>query len=153
MDWNAAALKLEEVCQSVSWVVAGKTYKVNAIDVVPDDLPNTGLYVGEIDVTPNVAFNKTDPDGNRVGVDSANITLRFLVARSTDKYAIRKMRAFMAGSGDASLIQAIQATNRRPTEFPWSGIKVAALRGNRLFNVGESKYYGVEIEVFVTGAA
>lgn len=153
MDWNAAALKLEAIAESVSYVADGKTYRINALDVVPDDLPNTGLYVGEIDATPNLAFNKTDPDGNRIGVDSATITLRLLVARMTDKYAIRKMRAFMNGSGDASLIQAIQATNNKPTLYPWSGIKVAALRGNRLFNVGESKFYGTEIEVFVTGRA
>lgn len=153
MDWNAAALKLEEIAGSVTYTANGKTYKINALDVVPDDLPNTGLYVGEIDVTPNQAFNKTNAQGNRVGVDQATITLRLLVARSTDKYAIRKMRAFMAGSGDASLIQAIQATNRRPNEFPWSGIKVQDLRGNRLFSVGEAKFYGTEIEVFVTGAA
>lgn len=153
MDWNAVALKLEAIAETVSWTIDGKTYRLNALDTVPDDLPNTGIYVGEIDVTPNVAFNKTDPSGNRIGVDSASITLRLLVARSTDKYAIRKMRAFMNGSGDASLIQAIQATNRQPAEYPWSGIKVQALRGNRLFNVGEAKFYGVEIEVFVTGAA
>jgi hypothetical protein len=83
----------------------------------------------------------------------ATITLRLLVARSTDKHAIRKMRQYLVGSGEKSLIQAIQETNGRATEYPWSGIKVVSLRGNRLFTVGEAKFYGTEIDVYVTGAA
>jgi hypothetical protein len=144
MDWNKAALALEKIAESVG---------INAMDYVPDDLPNQALYVGEIDIEPNQSFNKRKPDGSRVGTDAATITLRLLVARTTDKHAIRKMRAWMAGTGDQSLIQAIQDTNGQPNDYPWSGIVVKAARGNRIFVVGESKFYGTEIEVYVTGAA
>lgn len=157
MDWNAAALKLEEIASSVTWTVTVEgspvSVSINALDFVPDDLPNIGLYVGEIDIEPNQTFNKLKADGSRAGVDAATITLRLLVAKYDDKYAIRKMRAFMNGTGDASLIQAIQETNRQPATYPWSGIRVVSARGNRLFTVGEAKYYGTEIDVYVTGAA
>ena len=144
MNWNAAATKLEQIAESLG---------LNALDYVPDELPNTAIYVGEMDIQPNQAFNKTREDGTRVGIDSATITLRLLVARSTDKHAIRKMRKYLGGSDENSLIRAIQATNGQPADYPWSGIKVVAMRGNRLFTVGEAKYYGTEIDVFVTGAA
>lgn len=144
MDWNAVALALEAVAESVD---------INALDYVPDSLPNTGLYVGEMDIQPNQTFNKVRGDGSRIGTDQAVITLRLLVARSDDKHAIRKMRQWLAGSGDQSLIEAIQKTNGRHAEFPWSGIKVQSMRGNRVFVVGEAKYYGTEIDVFVIGPA
>lgn len=155
MNWNTAALQLEQIAQSVTWVDDdGTARKIEALDYVPDDLPNTGLYVGEIDVNVNETFNKINPaTGHRIGTDSATITLRLLVARETDRHAIRKMRAFMNGSGDASLIEALQKTNAQPQTYVWSGLKVVACRGNRLFSVGESKYYGTEIEIYVTGAA
>jgi hypothetical protein len=144
MDWNLVAGSLEWIAESVG---------LNALDFVPDDLPNTALYVGEMDIEPNQAFNKRKPDGSRAGTDQATVTLRLLVARSTDRHAIRKMRKFLAGSGAESLVEAIQLTNGRPAEFPWSGCKVVGMRGNRLFNVGESKFYGTEIDVFVIGPA
>ncbi len=144
MDWNKVALRLEAIAESVG---------LNALDYVPDSLPNTAFYVGEMDIEPNQSFNRTKPDGSRAGTDQATITCRLLVARSDDKYAIRKMRGFLAGSGAESLVQAIQATNQHPTDGTWSGCKVASMRGNRLFTVGEAKYYGTEIDVFVIGAA
>jgi hypothetical protein len=144
MDWNVAALKLEAIAEGLG---------LNALDYVPDDLPNKAIYVGEIDIQPNQVMNRRGSDGSRMGVDSATVTLRLLVARSDDKHAIRKMREYMAGSGEDSLIQAIQETNNRHTEFPWSGIKVVSARGNRVFNVGEAKFYGTEIDVWMTGAA
>jgi len=145
MDWNAVALELEALA---------KTTGINALDFVPDDLPNEAFYVGEMDIEPNQSFNKKLPSGHRAGTDQGTVTCRVLVARSTDKWAIRKMRTYMAGTGITSLVEAFQdPVNQRNPEKPWSGIKVQALRGNRLFNVGEAKFYGVEIEVFVIGAA
>jgi hypothetical protein len=144
MDWNRVATALEDIAETTG---------LNALDYVPDDLPNAALYVGEMDIEPNQMFNKRKPDGSRAGTDQATITLRLLVARSTDKHAIRKMRKYLAGSGIESLVQAIQETNGQAGLYPWSGIKVVAMRGNRLFNVGEARFYGTEIDVFVIGAA
>lgn len=154
MDWNGVASQLEAICESVSWTDdKGNTHKLNVLDYVPDDLPNAGMYIGEMDILPNQSFNSKKPDGSRKGTDAATITIRLLVARTTDKWAIKKMRAWLAGGGDASLLQALQETNARATEFEWSGIKVNSMRGNRMFVVGEKKYYGTEIEIYVTGAA
>lgn len=144
MDWNIVAEALEAEMEACG---------LNALDYVPDELPTFGAYVGEMDIEPNQSFNSKKPDGSRKGTDAATITLRVLVARSTDKYAIRKMRAFLAGSGAQSLIQRLQETNGHPADYPWSGIKVVSARGNRLFVVGQKKYYGTEIDIYVTGAA
>ncbi len=143
MDWNAVATEIEAIAKGVG---------LNALDIVPDDLPNTAFYVGEMDIEPNQSFNKRLPNGHRAGTDKATITCRVLVARSTDKWAIRKMREYLAGSGDKSLVEAIQATSGVVGK-PWSGIVVTAMRGNRLFVVGEAKFYGTEIELNVIGAA
>jgi hypothetical protein len=140
MDWNAIALGLE---------AAAETTGLNALDYVPDDLPNTAMYVGEMEIDPNITFGSRT--GTRRGTDQGTITCRVLVARSTDKYAIRKMRQYMAGSGVKSLIQAFQAD--KTLGGSCSSSKVARISGNRLFNVGEAKFYGCEIDVFVIGAA
>jgi hypothetical protein len=144
MDWNTVAEQLEQIAESKG---------INALAYVPDDLPNKAFYVGEMDIEPNQAFNKRKPDGSRAGTDQANITCRLLVARSTDRHAIIEMRKWLTGGGDTSLLEAFQATNANPQTYEWSGIKVIAMRGNRLFNVGEAKFYGTEFEIFVIGAA
>jgi len=144
MDWNAVASDLEAIAE---------TCGISALDYVPDDLPNKCLYIGEMDIEPNQTMNSVDGNGRRRGTDQGVVTLRLLIARSTDKHSIRKMREFLAGGGTNSLIQAIQATNNQSATYAWSGIKVQSMRGNRLFNVGEAKFYGTEIDVFVIGAA
>jgi hypothetical protein len=140
MDLNAVALGLE---------AAAETTGLNSVDYVPDDLPNTAMYVGEMEIEPNQTFGSRA--GTRRGTDQATITVRVLVARSTDKYAIRKMRQYMAGSGVKSLVQAFQAD--KTLGGSCDSNKVTRISGNRLFNVGESKFYGCEIDVFVIGAA
>jgi hypothetical protein len=140
MDYNAVALALEACAESVG---------LNAMDYVPDALPNAGFYVGEMDIDPNQTFGSRS--GTRRGTDQATITCRLLVARGTDRYAVRKMREYMAGSGVKSLLQVIQADTTLGGTVDAS--KVVSIRGNRLFEVGEAKYYGFEIDVFVIGDA
>lgn len=140
MDFNAIALALSACAESVG---------LNALDYVPDTLPNTAFYVGEMEIDPNKTFGRRS--GTRQGTDQAVITCRVLVARSTDKSALRKSREYMGGSGARSLIQAIQ------TDATLGGTchasKVERVSGNRMFDVAGLKYYGVEIDVFVIGAA
>lgn len=145
MDWNALALRLEHHADSIEGV--------NALDYVPDSLPNTGFYVGEMEIQPNQSFNKRRPDGTRIGTDQGTITCRFLVARTTDKYSVRKSRTFMAGSGVTSFCENVQQD--QTLGGACSGNKIARISGNRMFVMGpdEKKYYGVEIDVFVIGAA
>jgi len=144
MDWNAVAVALEE---------AAKTTGINAIDYVPDSLPSACFYVGEMDIEMDVTFRKARASGvtTRTGTDQGTITCRILVARSTDKYAVRKMRTYMSGSGATSVVEAI--ANDKTLDGTVHASQVKRLRGNRLFDVGGSKFYGVEIDVFVIGAA
>lgn len=140
MNWNAVAEGLEAAAQTVG---------LNALSYVPDGLPNTAFYVGEMDIAVNQTFGSRS--GTRRGTDQALITCRLLVARSDDKHAIQKMRRYLAGSGDQSLVQAIQADRQLGGSCDDSAVK--SIRGNRMFVVGDAKYYGTEIDVFVIGAA
>lgn len=140
MDWNEVSDALAECAKAVG---------LNALDYVPDDLPNRAFYVGEIDSDPNQTMGSRS--GTRRGTDQALITCRVLIARSTDKWALRKLREYSAGSGPKSLLQAIQADGSLGGTVDSSIVK--AMRLNRLFNVGEKKFYGLEIDVFVIGSA
>ncbi len=140
MNYNEIADALVACAESVG---------LNALDFVPDTLPNTAFYVGEMDIDPSATFGSRS--GTRRGTDRATITCRVLVARSTDKSALRKSREYMGGSGVKSLIQAIQ--NDGTLAGSCSSSKVERISGNRMFDVAGQKYYGVEIDVFVIGAA
>lgn len=146
MDYNAIAEALE---------TAAKKTGINALDHVPDSLPSEAFYVGEMDIEMDVTFRarlvEDVPTLVRVGTDQAMITCRILVARSTDKYAVKKMRTYMSGSGPTSIAAAISVDKTLGGTVHSSQVK--RMRGNRLFDVGSQRFYGVEIDVFVIGAA
>lgn len=142
MDWNAVSAALEE---------AAKTTGINALSFVPDALPSKAFYVGEIDVDFDQTMRRTGSGGRRIGTDQATITCRILVARSDDKHALAKLREYMAGAGPESIKQAIEAD--RTLGGTVHSCQVKTMRGNRLFDVGEKRFYGVELFVFVIGAA
>lgn len=144
MDWNAIC----DALQSTAATVDG----VNAFSEVPDNLPTVGFYVGEIDITPNITMRgKRAPGGPRRGSDQATITCRILVARYDDKEAQRKLRQFMGGSGMYSLIDAIELN--RDLDGTVDDSVVKSIRGNRMFDVGATKFYGIEFDIFVIGDA
>lgn len=140
MDYNAIAEAL---------VTKAQLTDVNGMEQVPDSLPSEAFYVGEIDIDPNQTFGSRS--GTRRGTDQAMITCRILVARSTEKWALRKLRTYMGGSGVSSIIQALQGDKTLNGTVHSSVVK--AIRGNRMFDVGGAKFYGVEIDIFVIGAA
>lgn len=143
MDWNAVADAVTATADTVP--------EINGYSEVPDDLANIGFYVGEIDVDFDVTFRRVSQGGVRRGTDSAMVTGRVLVARFDDKGAQRKLRAFMSGSGPTSLIQAF--ANNKTLGGTVDSSHVKSMKGNRLFNVGEAKFYGVELSIFVVGEA
>lgn len=144
MDWNAIADALEAAAETVPGI--------NAFSEVPDSLPTIGFYVGEIDVELNIVMRgKRTPGGPRRGSDQANITCRILVARYDEKQALRKLRTFMAGHGASSVIDALELD--RTLNGTVDDSRCVSMRGNRLFDVGNSKYYGVELDLFVIGDA
>jgi hypothetical protein len=145
MDWNAVSAGL---------VAAAKTTGVNALEHVPDALPNVpSFYVGEMDIELDITFRRSnDPQtGARRGNDQATITCRILVAKSDDRHALKRLREYMGGGGPESIVQAIQDNPTLGGSVDASHVK--RMRGNRLFTVGEKRFYGVELDVFVIGPA
>ncbi len=142
MDYNAVADAIASIAHDGTGI--------NALDFVPDELPNEALYVGEIDVELDVTFRRRQ-GGQRRGTDQATITVRVLVARSTDKFALRKLREYMGGTGPKSLVDCLSANRTLNDTVHDSHVK--RFRGNRLFDVGGSKFYGVEVDLFVIGDA
>jgi len=144
MDWNAICDALEAKAETVPGI--------NAFSEVPDSLPTIGFYVGEIDVELNIVMRgKRTPGGPRRGSDQAHITCRILVARYDDKQALRKLRSFMGGHGAASVVDALELD--RTLNGTVDDSRCVSMRGNRLFDVGNTKYYGVELDLFVIGDA
>lgn len=144
MDWNAVCDALETAAKTVPGI--------NAFSEVPDNLPTIGFYVGEIDVDLNVTMRgRRTPGGPRRGTDQAVITCRIMVARYNDTTALRKLREFMGGHGPESIIDAIELDRTLGGTVDDSVCR--AMRGNRLFDIGTEKYYGVEFDIFVIGDA
>lgn len=144
MDWNA-------ISKAIAYRIKQET-DLNALDHVPDSLPSVAMYVGEIDAELDVTFRR----GIRQGTDQATITLRVLVARSDDKYALRKLREYMSSPGANSVIDALAKHRQLPGETGVPTVhdsQVKRMRGNRLFQVGERRFYGVELDLFVIGDA
>lgn len=145
MDLNAISDALETAANTVDGI--------NAFSYVPDDLPTVGFYVGEMDVE----FNKTmrgrrmQPNGPRRGTDEVTITCRLLVARFDDKGALRKLRAFMSGKGPESVVDAIEQDRTLNNTVDDSVVR--GMKGNRMFTVGASQFYGTEITVYAIGDA
>jgi len=144
VDYNAIADALEAAAETVPGL--------NAFSEVPDELPTIGFYVGEIDVQPNITMRgRRTTGGPRRGADQATITVRVMVARYDDRAALRKLRDFMAGKGAESVMDAIELD--RTLGGTVDDSKIVSMRGNRLFTVGQSRYYGVELDIFVIGDA
>lgn len=133
MDLNAIALGLAANVTPVEGI--------NALDYVPDALPEPVFMVGEIDID----FDKTFSRGS----DELTITCRVLVARGDDQGGQQTLRDFMAGGGVYSVKKAIESD--RTLGGACDDLRVVRARGNRLFVVGEVRYYGVEFEVYVIG--
>lgn len=133
MDWNEIALGLA--------ANANAAPELNALDHTPDSVPEPAFMVGEVDITFDRTFGR--------GSDEAVITCRVMVARSEDASGQQKLRDFMAGGGVYSVKKAIESD--RQLGGACDDLHVRSAKGNRLFVVGEARYYGVEFEVYVVG--
>lgn len=140
MDYNAIADALEAIARGVG---------LTAFSEVPDAIPSWAFIVGEMDINPNLTFGSRS--GTRRGTDEVTITCRILVGRYDDKQAQRKLREWMSGSGVTSMIQAIQADKTLGGTVHSS--KVARFSGNRMYDVGGTKHYGIELDIYAIGDA
>jgi len=133
VDLNAVAAGLAANVRAVPGLTA--------LDHVPDSLPEPVFMVGEIDIEFDQTFGR--------GSDTLTITCRVMVARSDDQGGQQKLREFMAGGGVTSVKRAIEAD--RQLGGACDDLRVVRATGNRLFVVGETRYYGVEFTVMVIG--
>lgn len=140
MDYNEIADALAAIANGVG---------LRGFSEVPDAIPTWAFIVGEMDVNPNLTFGSRS--GTRRGTDEVTITCRIFVGRYDDKQAQRKLREWMSGSGQKSLIQAIQADKTLCGTVHSS--KVARFSGNRMFDIGGTKHYGIEVDVYAIGDA
>lgn len=143
MDWNAICKRIAVDLEPISGI--------NAFDTVPDAIPTIAAIVGEIDIDFDMVMRKVRSGSLRTGTDQATITIRILVARYNDRTALQKLREFMGGSGPASVAQALMDDRHLGGLVDDSALK--DMKGNRLFTVGEDRYYGVELSLFVIGDA
>lgn len=139
MDLNAVALGLAANVNAMPILADGT--QLHAFDYCPDALPEPCFFVAEIDVD----FDKT----MRRGSDELTVTTRVMVSRADDKSGQLKLRSFMRGGGVTSVKKMIEAD--RTLGGACDDLRVTKARGNRLYNVGEARYYGVEFEVFIVG--
>jgi hypothetical protein len=133
MDLNKIALGLAANVNPIP--------ELNPLDFMPDAIPEPMFAVGEMDITFDRTFGR--------GSDEAVITCRVLVSRADDKSGQQKLRDFMAGGGVNSVKAAIESD--RTLDGACDDLHVRSARGNRLFVVGETRYYGVEFDVYVIG--
>lgn len=133
MDLNAVALGLAANASTVG--------ELNALDYTPDSFAEPAFLVGEMDVEFDGTFSR--------GSDTLTVTCRVMVSRADDESGVFKLREFMAGGGVQSVKQAIESDPQLGGAC--DDLRVRRARGNRLFTVGETRYYGVEFEVFVIG--
>lgn len=134
MDLNAVATGLETQVREVAGI--------QPYDYVPDALAGKSFLVCEIDVD----FDKTF----RRGMDELMVTCRVLIARRTERDAQRKLREFMAGGGMTSIKAAIESD--KTLGGACDSLHVQRMSGNRMFTVGEKRYYGVEIYIKIVGS-
>jgi hypothetical protein len=133
MDWNAVALGLA--------ANASAAQGLNVLDYASDAITDNAFQVAEIDIDFDATFGR--------GSDTANITCRVFTSRADDKAGQQKLRDFMSGGGVYSVKKAIESD--RTLGGACDDLRVVSAKGNRLFIVGDARYYGVEFTVFVIG--
>lgn len=120
----------------------------------PDMVPDTPcIFVAEYEMDYDRTMNR--------GVDKLTVTIRALVSRSDDRAAAQNIAALFSGSGDSSLMVALNEGRGNPGQptFPntsWSGAcddyNVVRMQANRWYVHNEQNYLGGELTVNVIGS-
>jgi hypothetical protein len=144
LDIDAVAIELAAAVTAAAITLNG--VKVTATDFVPDALTPPHFAPAEFDNTFHRSFG---------GRDEWLVTCRLFVSRSDDAEGQRTARQVASSTGSASIRAAIEATRGGAGGLALNGkaddLVVRSVRGPRLYQVGESNFYGVEFVVFVTG--
>lgn len=144
LDIDAVAIELAAAVTAAAITLNG--LKVTATDFVPDALTPPHFAPAEFENTFHRSFG---------GRDEWVVTCRMFTSRADDAEGQRTARQIASSTGSASILAAIEAARGDPGERALNGeaddLVVRSVRGPRLYQVGESNFYGVEFVVFVTG--
>lgn len=144
LDIDAVAIELAAAVTAANITLNG--FKVTATDFVPDALTPPHFAPAEFTNTFHRSFG---------GRDEWLVTCRLFTSRADDAEGQRTARKVASSTGAESLLAALEAARGEPGERALNGeaddLVVREARGPRLYQVGESNFYGVEFVVFVTG--
>lgn len=133
MDFVVVSERLAAVGRTVEGIL-------RADPMVPDDIVEPHLYVGEWTINYDRTFG---------GLVDAEVIVRLLCSRADDKAGQERLKQFMRPTGPASVKAVIEA--EATLGGACQDLHVRQVRGHRLYQVGESRYYGAEWPVRILG--
>ncbi|WP_282686327.1 MULTISPECIES: hypothetical protein [unclassified Streptomyces] len=121
--------------------------KLTCTGYVPDAVVAPHFFAGEYTVDYDKAMRRS--------LDEVELTCRVLVGRADDKAGQRTLDALLAGSGPASLKQAIEAARGAPGEYALGGLAhdlhVMRMQGYRWYEHNGIDYVGAELIIKIIG--
>lgn len=116
---------------------------------VPDAVTVPHFYAGEVEIDVNNAYGSG-------GYDQARITCRVLVSRADDKTGQALLDELLSRTGTNSIRAALNIARGAPGQAALSGtcddFSIDRIQGYRLYQVGDTQYFGAEIVVRVIGS-
>ncbi|MFJ3282448.1 hypothetical protein [Streptomyces halstedii] len=135
------------IAEAASAVVLPAAAKLTCTGYTPDAVTEPHFFCGEYSVEFDRAMNR--------GLDTAELTCRVLVGLADDESTQRLLDAMLAGSGPASLKQAIEAARGAPGEYALGGLAhdlhVMRVQGYRWYEHQGAQYIGAELITKILG--
>ncbi|MFD7224830.1 hypothetical protein ACFV9P_28080 [Streptomyces sp. NPDC059892] len=121
--------------------------KLTSSGYVPDAVTAPHFFTADYTVDFDKAYGR--------GLDEVELTCQVLVGLADDKSAQRILDALLAGSGPASLKQAIEAARGAPGEYALGGLAhdlhVMRVQGYRWYEHAGTQYVGAQLAVKIIG--
>lgn len=133
MDFVAVSERLAARAATVDGIMAADSF-------VPESVTVPHFYVGEWTFTYDQTYG---------GLVDAEVVCRILCSRSDIQAGQDLLRGFMAPTGATSLKAALEAEPTLGGEC--MDLHVRLVRGHRLYQVGDARYYGAEWPVRILG--
>lgn len=120
---------------------------LNALGYEPDAVPEPVFCAGEVEIDPNFVFG---------GAYDMTVVCRLYVSRADDKAGQQLLDAYLSKTGSKSVVAALRAARGAPGSPALGGVaddlNVTAINGYRLYQVGETQFFGAELRVRVIGS-
>lgn len=112
---------------------------------VPDSVPVPCFYAGEVEIDYDEAYQR--------GMDVIWVVCRVLVSRADDRAGQALLDGYLKGAGPTSVKAAIEGTPgvAQTLGGACSDLRVVRVRGYRLYQVGDDRFYGADLRVQVIG--